>query len=423
VSIVKTIGKRQFAFGGEWKSASDDFDDVLDAVKETDGAFFHVISLGKPGRSPSCVGSFTFEGAQKGAIHSFAALVAKAGQDGVYVLPMDDDRLWYVSIRDGLVVSGTDRIEDQENAHNAISTIVALAERNGEVRKVYSPMEIRQSGWAVFDPKELAERSKILPLESASKTSVGAALAAVIAVFVVFGVAGWWFFLKGPSEAEKAAEAAEAARQAYVANLTQQLTNLPSDHAWVNRAYLAVHERANAYIGGYVLTEVRCSPGNCLALYEAPAENAFSPGLMKASIPEGLTFDPTGRAATLNIPLETPYVLVDDNLLRAWPVTPDQTIERIGMLPIYAPNLALTRDPVPEDLSAAAGSAPPGYSPIFRTVVSVRVRNPAPLMAADLASLSDFWANGGFVPTSVQWTLGFNGEQSTWSAEFTRISG
>lgn len=423
MSIIQRFGKRQFAFGLEWKEGGDDLDDVLDAVRDTEGGLYCVMHAGKRRGDPSCVGLFRAASATKGEIYPFAAAVAKLGTDGIYVMPLGEDKLWYVSIRDSLVVAGTDRIDDKSTALNSIQTQVALAERNGEIRKVFSPIEIRQTGWQVFDPQEVAQRAKVSPLKRSKEASKGAAIAAILIIFAIAGAAGWWFFLRGPSEAEKAAQAAEDARQAYVANLTQQLTNLPSDHAWVNLAYDRVADLAPSFEAGYVKEEVNCQPGSCVVRYGVLSDSAFSPETLREVLGDGLTLDPTGQIGTLNVPVPTQTVIVDDALLRAWPVSPNQTRERLGMLPIYAPNLAISREPIEEDLSAAAGSLPPGYVPITRTVVAVRLREPNLLLESDLAAIADYWANGGFVPTSLRWTSGLQGEAPTWSAEFTRVSG
>jgi hypothetical protein len=422
VAIVVPFGKKQFAVGGEWKEASEDIGEVIDGAKEVDGGFYHVISAGKKKSDAGCVGSFTFEEKVKAPVFSLAALVASVGADGIYVIPMPDARLWYVSIREGMVVTGTDRVDDAESALNAISTIVTISERSGEERKVFAPIEIRRPGWSVIEVKELLSRGKVKPLVANTEASPAVAIAAVVGVFAVAGALGWWFFFKGPSEAEKAAEQAEAARQAYVAMIQQQVANLPSDHAWVNRAYARVMQAAPAFVAGYALKQARCVPGSCTMSYEVAPDAPFAPDVIRQTLGSGVTVDLTGRAAAFTIQVDTPMVLVDDPLIRSWPVSKNETLARIGMLPVYAPNLAIERDPVEEDLSAAAGSLPPGYSPIVRTVVPLRVREPDFLMPADVAALADFWANSGFVPTSLTWTFGF-GEAPRWSAEFTRVSG
>lgn len=423
MSIIQRFGKRQFAFGLEWKEGGDDLDEVLDGVRDVEGAFYCLMQAGKRGSDPACVGLFRAPPKTSGDLYSFAAAVAGTGNDGVYVMPIGDDKLWYVSIRESLVVPGTDRIDDKSTVLNSIQTQIALAERNGEIRKVFSPLEIRQSGWQVFDPKEVADRAKVKPLKKTKEASKGVAIAAVLGVFAVAGVAAWFFMFRGPSEAERAAQDAEAARQAYVANLTQQLTNLPSDHAWVNGAFDKVSALAPAFAAGYVQKEVNCQPLSCAVLYNVLKDSPYSPAELRATLGDQVSFDATGQVATYTIPVETPVVLVDDALLRAWPVSPNQTKERIGVLPIYAPNLSISRDPVEEDLSAMAGTIPPGYAPITRTVVALRLREPSALLEGDVASLSDFWANGGFVPTSLRWTSGLAGESPTWTAEFTRVSG
>lgn len=422
MSIIQRFGKRQFAFGLEWKEGGDDLDDVLDAVRDTEGGLYCVMHAGKRRGDPSCVGLFRAASATKGEIYPFAAAVAKLGTDGIYVMPLGEDKLWYVSIRDSLVVAGTDRIDDKSTVLNSIQTQVALAERNGEVRKIFSPLEIRQTGWQVFDPVEVADRAKVKALKKTKEASPAAAIAIVVGVLALASAA-WWFFFRGASEAEQAAEQAEAARQAYVANLTQQLANLPSDHAWVNGAYSLVERSAPAVAAGYVQKEVTCVPLSCSVIYNVLKDSPYSPAELRSMLGDAVTFDTTGQVATYTVQVPTPIVSVDDTLLRAWPVSPNQTKERIGMLPLYAPNLALATDPVEEDLSAAAGTVPPGYLPITRTVVSVRLRESGLLLASDVAAISDFWANGGFVPTSLRWTTGITGEAPTWTAEFVRVSG
>lgn len=423
--MIQRIGKSQFVFGMDWRDASSDFEDALESAREVEGGWYAVVRAGKRASDPACVGVFRPEGKPKGALLSFAAALAATGNDGLYILPMPDGRLWSANIRAGLVLQGADRIGDRDEVLRAVSDLLALSGRGGDPLKVFSPLEIRQPGWQVFDPAEIARTTRVKPLRpnAADAGPLVKAVAALAVVGVILG-AGWWFFMRGPSAAEQAAMDAEAARQAYEAMMQQHLSGLPDNPEWIVRAFADVSAEAPGWIGGYVLQQARCTPTGCQAIYAADARQAHSPGLLRDRLgAQRVTFDATGRLATLSVPVVVGFQPVDSARIKDWPVLPDQVKERLAMMGTYLPGIVLQADPVPEDVSAQAGALPVGYRSITRTVLSLRPLESQALLWPELATMVDYWGLSGFVLTSVQWSHGFGDEPATWSAEFTRVSG
>ncbi len=424
---LETIGKRTFAFGLSWRDAGGDADDLIEA-EVVKGGNPYVSVLG----NQDVVGFGTLDAAAAAKppkeIFSFAALCASAGDEGIYVIPLSNGRWWYTSVRNGLVVPGTDRADSMDGVLDAIANIVAAssaASETGESVKVYSPIEIRQVGWNVFDPIAFERAAKIKPLKLMKKSSgQSLTIAAAVMVSALVGVAGWWFFLKGPSDAEQAAMDAEAIRQAYVGSVTQTLSSIPFDHAWVNIAFRMVEDQAPAFAHGYTKTEASCQPASCSVLFEAAQNSPFSPTEFQLSLGgSAVTISEDGSGASYSIAIATPTIVVDDSLIRAWPVLPDQLVDRLGVFPIYAADVSVTQGPTMEDLSTSLGGAPPGYRPIQRVTFVISPRGGGMLTSDRLSALSDFWANAGFVPASFRWTSGLAGGTETWQIEFVRISG
>ena len=420
---IQKIGKKACAFGLRWIDVLDgDLDDTLLAGRPGKDALLAQTPARAKKKEVAKIGLLEPTDPIKGKVWSFAAIAAEAGNDGIYVLRLDDGRYWYAVVDRRNVGSGQEVIGSRDQVIEAVEANVALAMRISETRRVYANVALDDAiESAYFDPVALVNASKTSPLRVLAGASTP--FVAVVAILLaVFAAAGWWLFLRGPSAAEQAAASAEAARQAYIGTITSQLEGLPTDHAWVNTAF-AKANRSPAFVAGYAKQSVQCSPASCTITYTVERDGAYAPELLRAQVGEGLSIAPGGLAAAVNLPLSTPTVMLDESLIRSWPVLPDQTMERVGMLPIYAPMMVMERDVVVEDLSAMAGVVPEGFMPINRTVIALRVSDSSPLLAADLAALADFWSNGGFVPTSVRWVTGLAGEPPAWSIEFTRISG
>lgn len=418
MTIIQQIGKHAFAFGGEWREVDDDLDLVLDEIRANPG--YHTLL---ESRGSKQIGLFAISTEiKKSSVYSFAAQLAASGANGIYVLPMQDGRIWYAAIRDGKVTPGTDRIDRDDDALRSIETMVMVAARSGEERAVYSPLEIRQSGWKVFDPKEVSRKPHSKPLRKNIRKSKAPVAIAAIAIIALSGGLGWWQFVKIPADKRKAQEAEELNRQNYVALLTQQLQGIPRDHAWVNLAFDLVTQHAPYFFAGYTLKEVVCNPGSCQAKYESVGDTPRSPGIFVESLGQA-SVNPSGLEAIVTIQVNAETVEVDDALLRSWPSGKEQIADRIGMLPTYAPHLVMERDPVEEDLSAMAGATPVGYRPIKRVTLSLRTKEAMEMHPSDLAAIADYWANSSFVPVSVTWTTGLAGAQSGWSIELVRIAG
>lgn len=418
-----TIGKRQFAFGLQWTELHDRVPAEL--AREALGTEIKGVYTTVKNKDDLTVVGYaeTPEGgpSTKGALYSYAAALTAIGKDGIYVAPVNVDRLWYVVIADGLVVPGTDQVLEVQSALTAVASM-----RSSFDLPVYvaDDAELAIADAQRFNTEQAIAKAKVKPLRRLAQSSQWLGIVLLILVLVGIGFGAWYLFsdtpqeVVGPSAQEQAAEL----RAAYLVSVRGAVSTHPATGAWVTSAYRTAVKRLPPVIAGWRLEGVTCTPNGCSGTYVAVI------GQPRAIAPVIKRFGKSAVAMlsdnnSMTVKITTPPVKrtqwTDNQILTPLP-WPRAASDVAGRLPLYFADIALDGRISVVNLNTKF-QAPLDANPLARETIAIK--QASALEITQLNSVAAYFAQAGFVATALAASGGTGETPSAWRLEFQRLGG
>lgn len=418
---IATIGRTRYVWGLTWVDS--------DAQKPAQAAKI----LLDPKEEWLYVGSETVDGRmtfgfasppeekEKGKLYSYAHSLAQVAEDGIYVAPIGDDHTWYVVVSQSSVVPDTDAIEDNDEA---LAKVLGLREAFDLPVMVAEGFSVGIPVDGTFDVENVEGASGRVALSKVGGAGQAKKLAVLVALVALVG-GGAWFALhedEPPMVVDRSAEQAAQMRANYLASIREELTQIPWEGGWVQRAaQTALTELPEVY-AGWALREVTCLPTNCTGTYEPADEGPFSLSLLESHFPKGWVLrGAVAGEVRVSVPLDVGMGLTwtDDMIISGY-VHGLHLTDLIGALPARLPGLELDGAVSLDNLSTAR-AAPVEAQALYRQEFAIGARemlNPRRInyVAAELAE-------AGFAPMKLTYTTGLGSSQAIWSLAVARITG
>jgi len=329
------VGKQRYAFGLQWEELDLGRTPAL-AFRERagkDAKGLHTVLTHQDGRK--VMGAAVSP--PKGTWYSAAQALAALGQDGIYVMPLNDRgerALWYVMIQDGLVVPSTDVVDAPDAVVAAVDELRHLAN---------CPLYCAEMGSAwddalPFDLEPLLTGLKLKPLSPIGNTGQGRTWMVLLLALAAGGAV--WYTTQPPKvdDAKMRAEQAWQARTAYLTSL-RGAVQTPADAGWIVDAWTQARSVFPPVVSGWYLHTIHCTTAQCLATYRAPE------GDVRATVPVRARFASRDDISVQTLPNDQNTLTVrlpvavsmqqwsDDQLLApsAWPRPALDVSGRMGL--------------------------------------------------------------------------------------------
>jgi hypothetical protein len=431
---LHAYNKRSFAFGLTWiearDSAQDDIEASVGPTVDLSESNVYSIEVSRP-KSKVPKGVQETEGADVGTMSvrgyvvsdtrlpktfSAAAALAKQGRDGLFVVDLTDDEVWYCGIRDGVVVPSTDVIDTRDAA---LATVSALA--SGLDLTVFASETLSLLGSETFVIGAALRSSSSPALRPLSgRTSP------VVPILIIAVVAGLGFFgyrMIFPPKPKLTPEQQQAMlRAAYVTNVSSAVKVLPASSEWVNDAFLMARKRLPPFITGWVLEGVSCTPTDCNAMYSVGKDSAFALSPMKARFGSALKVMPDGHSVSVAMHLSTEVISMTEPYLRSIQPAKMPLLDWVGGIPIRMVNTRIDGQLLDNNLGQQLGAAAAGMPPNLE-LEQASIKSEAYLDAAALRGVVWAGAVDGFVPVQIAWTPGNGQIPAVWRMTWERLHG
>lgn len=414
---IVQIGKRNFAFGLSW---SDNFGDdakeaIRDAMGEESAALYTVIKAGK-GAGDDVLGYV--KGTHKGKLFSYAEAVAAAGHQGIYVADMGDDQVWWLIVKDGQVMAGTDRVLDKRDGLDAIES---LRYAYPDLTVFASRIDVRNA--SEFAIEALVASAKVKPLKRLGTENPILGVVVLLLVLAGVGYGGWYLFIREEKvEVDPAAEL-ERKRKLYVAAAQSAVSSVPREAAWVVSAFDVSRTSFPEQIAGWALEGVTCQPAACTATYAVAKDAqgyAITP-VWDAFGKERVSLMGDKKSLTVAQTLPAPeFIAYTEQEVMQPPKTSGRIIDTIGRLGMKFGDVRLDGDYKTENLHEA-NQAPPGTAPLYRETLALR--NDEVLSDVRVRGLAAYLSEAQFVATSLNYSTGSGSIAPAWRIEWTRVHG
>ena len=413
---VQTIGGRKFAIGLKWvEAASKSYAGEVRQEVGDSAATATVYYVGLQSASAFAVG-FSSTGEKLGKqVYSYAATLAAAGSDGVYIADGGDGEWWFVVIHGGMVVPGTDRF-DKPDAVRRIATGFAnslnLNYFAGE--GISLPTSSKAFGW-----EDAISGAKPIQMSRLSKGLRLGPLIGIAAVVIV--AAGVWMFVIHPKPKQTPEQQREEMRKAYVTAVQQALSSYPVSNDWVDKAY-SMAKAFPPVLAGWTLDEVQCKPGSCEATYKVKAAadpratEPFTERFGKQAV--AISQKATSLKVTGRFPAQ--MFAVTATSINGLPPPPVEITDWTGLLPLHVAFGHIQGSTSIQNLAQSKGGAAVGFSPLVEDQVAVS--GTGYLDPSQLQAVMAWGMHGGFRAASMQWHSGFTANGG-WRIGLMRIHG
>lgn len=413
---IEKLGKRAYAFGLSWVDNPDSVEDALRTALETETPDARYVAM-RADSGRWHVGYTREEIKAKGKVASYAATLAHAAKDGIYVAPVEGGGWWYTVVSNGVVLAQTDQIIDEESV---VDTVNGMRD-TFETLAVYCYADALSlfDEAQEFDPVAIVEKAKPFWLKrtkapaSALKTMM--ALVMMLAVPVGLYITYEKMFGKPPV---KRGPTPEEIRARYLSTVRQSIGTLPSRVDWVNDAFMKAKETFPPYRGGWALDRVACmaTNGSCMASYSRQDD-----GVWTSPAELGASGSIDGRSASLAIAVPVQRVDPTDEEVFRWPVYGEPLAELVGVFPLRFAGIGYDRPPSIVRLDERLKERPPQAQPLFKEEVVLRTQTLVePYVVSRVVA---FWSAQGFRATSLQYATGAGVQNSGWRIELVRIGG
>jgi len=413
------VGKQRYAFGLQWEELEIGRTPAV-AFRERagkDASGLHAVLRHADGHKVmGCVVS-----PPKGTWYSAAQALAVHGQDGIYVMPLNDAgerALWYVMIQDGLVVPSTDVVGPPDAIVAAVDEMRHLAS---------SPLYCAEMGSAwddaePFDFESILSGLKLKPLTPIGKGGQAQMLAVVVLALAIGG--GIWYVMQPPKvdDAKVRAEQAWQARNAYLTSL-RSAVQTPADTGWIVDAWTQARGVFPAVVSGWYLHTIHCTSTQCLATYRAPegGVRATAPVRAQFAARADITIQtpPNDQnILTVQLPLTVPLLSWSDDQWLSPTAWPRSAVDVAGRMGLYFASLRQD-GPV---MSAPVGSGRPMDAHPLNEEKLV-LQQAMGMDIERLRSLVAWFGEQGFVMHQLLMTQGQDNASGTARMEFVRYTG
>jgi hypothetical protein len=426
---IEKIGRVQYAFGMEWaeveqedlRTALDDLDDKGDTV------YFVTQGVAKKGlfglggkrseKAPAKAVVGSYLGQLSGKVASYAATLASVAENGFYVARVNDELLWYCSIFDGQLISGSDIFQPR----------VKVVERIGGLLLNYPDMLLhadehslelfRQAGYPAveFDPVRAIAKAKPVWLTRRGTSKGEMVAAGAIAVTAIAGFS-WLYMALFPAPQVNTGPTPEEIRAIYLSSVRSTLPSISADPLWAHNAFAKARAEFPPFRSGWTLQNVMCAPNNgCSASY-AP----MSEGIWYSHEAFGVP-SVANRIASKSFP--TPNVMVeptDDEILYSYPAYGRPAGEVVGSFGLRFPTEALQGEVHVDNISSNTGAEmPEGSVPLIAEKIIIGQSTVPDFFL--IRKVTAYFAEEGFRPSQFIFSHGYGAENSNWKIEFVRL--
>lgn len=416
---VEDLGKHAFAFGLTWvdqirKPARSEIQARRREADPSGRAPFYSVSIEHTGQYVLGFGMPAIP--PRGQVYSYAATLAAAGRDGIFVAPTDDNALWFCVIRGGLVVPETDRIDSADSVR---SLVERFKEALGfDAGSVFAADGTEVRGAQPFDPMSAIAGIKPVRMQRLAKGApVGLILAIAGAAIVGFA---FWHFVLHPAPKVSPEQQRAQMRAAYLTGLHSKLADYPVDPGWALRAYRSARVFP-AFEAGWTLHDVTCKPSSCDAVYDAPQDAAHAVTPFEDRFGEhAVSVDREGRKLQITVALHNEPFPVNDQSVSGFKPATVSLLDWLGMLPAHIPDAKLAGQVKALNLAQTGGGTAAGFPPLYREDVTLQGRD---YLGPSALNQAVRWGDyGRFRVTLLQWNPGI-GTQSAWMIQFSRLHG
>ena len=424
---VERFDNRNYAFGLDWVDASrkpgkDSIKSIRKRIKAPANSRFYTCVCQKQERYS--IGAGTVSTPIKGRIYSYAASLAMRYNDGLFVARVDDVSCWFVLIRNGLVIPGTDVIDSID----AILENVAFYRENLNLpdNLVFSGPDLDISNAEVFNPeKPIAglRRPVILTFHSTHRVVAviggGAVIAAVLATNAII--------IKHRKQAAAIADVAALQIQQSISTYRHAVKGALSSYsidgsagpiAWRNSIKKLPHAA-----DGWTLHDLDCDMATCSGDYVHGQGVAFySIERWAKHYGNMLSVHPDASGIRLRIALNVPTVVVNDQFLRHPPkIQSNSLIDFVGLSPLHVAGLSDRPAATVVNEAASSGGLAAGYPSLVVESITIKGRSPIDI---GLMSVSAWAIGNGFHLTHLTATTGYeNLGTPSWTITAIRVHG
>lgn len=420
---IETLGARNFAFGLKWVDDAASREAVLASAYGFDEERPATIFLSRaPGDGQAeAIGVGGLSEHVKGKIYSAAAAVAAMGKDGFFVLPLSDgEKLWFVGVRNGAVVSRTDVTTEAESQLAAVSRLAEASQLPVFLDDTLAGTPVA-AGFRGFESMDIIggiAHSSIKPMVPAEGKPLLAALVVSVVVLVVLG--GFAFHFYNVSHTGQSTADAEAQRQqrmqTYITAVKKSIGEYPSDSVWAMKAMHEAERQLPPFLAGWSIVKVECQPNGCVAEYQHQGSDGYSVSPLIGLFGQtNVEMTQLGQRLTVTLPLSTQVASVDQHWLRGLQEPHTSFADWVGRVPeTMLGGKVLTPKPS-ADLGKQFMGKQAGMPPLFMD--QAVVGDNSYLDTATLAAIVNGGSAGGFRITQFAWSAdpASPGWQVTWS--------
>lgn len=423
---IETVGKKHYAFGLTWVGVARKPTKAVVATqrrahKASNASTFYTCVCKKNGTF--VLGTGVTATRVRGKVYSYAASLAKRQPDGLYVVRVDDTNLWFVLIRDGLVIPETDVIGPAEKVLESVHFYRQTLDLDADT--IFAGEDVRLDDAQSFDAAAAVQGMRD-PVPLSAVTGRGPVmLLAGVATFAILGVGGYKLYKKHQAaQAEQALTAQQRAQviAAYHGAAQAALAGYAQDPRWVAQAWQMASLRLTPFLAGWTLQKVDCTPAGCDGHYvhgSSLAAYAIAPFQARFA---HVSIHPDVNSLQVHLPLTTPLRVVDDALLHApSPARAPAMVDWIGLASLHITGLRDRPAGVARNIAAAAGATAVGYPAFMVESITLKGRAPA---VVSLPSLLRWATPAGFRVTHFTVMTGLdNDSTASWDATILRYHG
>lgn len=425
---IEKIGRTPFAFGMTWaevdpqelKTVLEDLDEKAEVV--------HYLTQGQPKRGPFGLGRKavseesskvvlgSYLGPISGRVASYAGTLASVAENGFYVARVNDDLLWYCSIHNGRVITGSDLILPRVSVIQNISGLLSSFSTGLYVDE--HCMELfRQEGFmpVEFDPVRIIAKAKPAWLTRRGTSKGEMVVAGVIAVSAIVGFS-WLYTVLFPAPPVNTGPTPEEIRAMYLSNVRQMLPSVSADPQWAPRAFGLARTAFPPFRSGWTLQSVSCTPRNGCSGSYAPMSDGIWFSHEAFGVPSV-----ANRMASRSVDTPTPLVEpTDEELLYSFPHYGRPAGEVVGTFGLRFPVDALLGEPQIENISSNAGNEMPEGA-VQLVAEKIVVGQPSVPDFFLMRKVTEYFAADGFRPSQFAFSHGYGTANSSWKIEFVRL--